>query len=39
MKFYEECPEYEEYKVFLKQNAPVSGLMSLNFEPGVSFVL
>jgi hypothetical protein len=40
MKFYEdECPAHREYKVFLKEKAPVSGLMSLNFEPGVSFSL
>jgi hypothetical protein len=40
MKFYEdECPAHNEYKVFLKENAPVSGLLSVNFEPGFSFSL
>jgi hypothetical protein len=38
MEFYEkECPAHEEYKVFLKKNAPVEGLMTVVFQPGVSF--
>jgi hypothetical protein len=39
-KFYEnECPAHNEYKIFLKEKAPVSGLMSVNFEAQRSFTL
>jgi len=40
MKFYEEeCPGHQWYKDYLKEKAPVSGLMMVAFEPGVSFAL
>jgi hypothetical protein len=40
MEFYEKsCPAHEEYKVFLKKNAPVEGLMTVFFQAGVSFDL
>jgi hypothetical protein len=38
MEFYEkECPGHEEYKMFLKKNAPVEGLMAVAFQASVSF--
>ncbi len=38
MTYYEnECPAHEGYKVFLRANAPVDGLMMVAFEPGVSY--
>jgi hypothetical protein len=38
MDYYEtECAGHNEYKVFLKENAPVSGLMMVCFTPGYSY--
>ncbi|PQE24639.1 Stress responsive A B Barrel domain-containing protein [Rutstroemia sp. NJR-2017a WRK4] len=40
MKFYEdECEAHNEFKKFLKENAPVTGLMTCIFMPGVTFAL
>lgn len=38
MKYYEtECAGHNEYKLFLKEKAPVAGLMTLYFTPGYSY--
>ena len=38
MEYYEkECAAHQEYKDFLKQNAPVEGLMTCCFTPDVSY--
>ncbi|PQE13801.1 stress responsive A B Barrel domain-containing protein [Rutstroemia sp. NJR-2017a BVV2] len=40
MKFYEdECEAHNEFKKFLKENAPVTGLMTCIFTPGVTFAM
>lgn len=40
MKFYEdECPAHQEYKDFLKANAPVTGLQTVIFTPSISSAL
>jgi hypothetical protein len=40
MEFFEkECPAHEEYKVFLKKNAPVEGVMAVFFQAGFSYEL
>jgi hypothetical protein len=37
MEFYEKvCPGHMAYKEFLKKNAPVEGLVTVYFTPGVS---
>lgn len=38
MKYYEtECGAHGEYKAYLQENAPVEGLMTVYFTPGVTF--
>lgn len=38
MTFYEtECEGHNAYKVFLKENAPVEGIMTVYFTPGYSY--
>ena len=40
MKFYEvECEGHQAYKVFLKENAPVEGILACCFVAGVSWSL
>jgi len=40
MDFYEtKCEGHQTYKTFLKENAPVGGLMAVCFTPGASFEL
>lgn len=40
MDFFEkECEGHEGYKVYLKEKAPVSGLMVCWFEAGFSYVI
>ncbi|KAM3069354.1 hypothetical protein ACMFMG_005460 [Clarireedia jacksonii] len=40
MRFYEEeCEAHNEFKKFLKENAPVAGLMTCIFTPKVTFAL
>ncbi|KAH6661894.1 hypothetical protein B0J14DRAFT_687706 [Halenospora varia] len=39
MKFYEtQCAGHQEYKVFLREKAPVEGLMTVYFQADVSYI-
>ena len=38
MAYYEtECTGHNEFKTFLKENAPVTALMTVHFTPGSSY--
>ena len=38
MEYYmTECEGHQAYKVFLKENAPVTGLQAVTFTPGASY--
>lgn len=38
MDYYEdECAGHQTYKVYLKENAPVAGIQTVIFTPGVSY--
>lgn len=38
MAYYEtECAAHNEFRAFLKEHAPVTGLMTVHFTPGFSY--